>query len=83
LVHALFAEVDASYGDVLCRGLADALDDDGGVGFEDDAVVDDLVDGECDEVVVLNDCSLVDGLPVVPLEDGKYGTLRGSYLKRR
>jgi hypothetical protein len=44
---------------------ADALHDDGGVGLEDDAVVDDFVDGEGYQVVVLDDGSLVDGLPGV------------------
>lgn len=35
--------------------------DDGGVGLEDDAVVYDLVDGEGYEVVVFDECALVDG----------------------
>lgn len=49
VVDALFAEVDAAEVDVLGGGSADPLHDDGGIGFEDDAVVDDLVDGEGDQ----------------------------------
>ena len=47
-VHqTLFGEVDVLHrGHVLGRGLADARGDDDGVGLEDDAVVDELVNGE-------------------------------------
>lgn len=63
VVDTLFAEVDAAEVDILRRRLAHSLNDDGGVGFENDAVVDDLVNSEGNEVVVFNDCALVDGLP--------------------
>lgn len=64
VVDALLAEgVDAAQVDVLGRRFAHPLDDDGGVSLEDDAVVDNLVDGERDEVVVLDDGALVYGLP--------------------
>lgn len=46
------------------RGTADALGDNQRVRLEDDAVVDDLVDGEGDEVVVFDDGAFVDGLSV-------------------
>lgn len=47
-VHqALFGEVDVLHrGHVLRRWLADTRGDDDGVGLEDDAVVDELIDGE-------------------------------------
>jgi hypothetical protein len=64
VVDTLFTEVDAAHGDILRRSLADSLDDDGGVGLEDDAVVDDLVYGEGDKVVVLDDRSFVYRLPL-------------------
>jgi len=65
VIDALFAEVDSAQVHVLAGSLADALDDDSGVGLKDDAVVDYLVDSEGDEVVVLDDGSLVDRLPFV------------------
>lgn len=66
IVDALFAKgVDAPEVDhVLRRRLAASLHDNGGVRLEDDAVVDELVDQEGDEVVVFDYCPLVDGLPV-------------------
>jgi hypothetical protein len=63
VVDALLAEVDATQLYVLRGRTADSLEDDGRVGLEDDAVVDNLVNSERDEVVVLDDCALVDGLP--------------------
>lgn len=63
VVDTLFAEVDAAEVHVLRRRLADSLHDDGRVGLEDDAVVNDLVNGEGDKVVVLDDCALIDRLP--------------------
>ena len=65
VVDALFAEVDAANGEVLCGCAADALDNDCGISFEDDAVVDDFVNGERGEVVVFDNGALVDGLPGV------------------
>lgn len=67
IVDALFAEVDAADGEVLCGCAADALDDDCGIGLENDAVVDDFVNGEGDEVVVFDNGALVHRLPSVPL----------------
>lgn len=58
----MFAEVDPANGQVLRRGSTDALHNNGGVGFEDDAVVDNLVDGKGDEVVVFNNGPLVNRL---------------------
>lgn len=61
--QTLFAQVDALHvGRVLCGRLGDSAGDDYGVGFEDDAVVDDFVDREGGEVVVLNQGALVDGV---------------------
>ena len=62
VIHALLAEVDATDGQVLRGGAADALHDNRGVRLEDDAVVDNLVNGKGDEVVVFDDGALVDGL---------------------
>jgi hypothetical protein len=53
VLDALLAEIDVFHvGSILGGGLGDAAGDHDGVGFEDDAVVDDLVDCEGDEVVV-------------------------------
>ena len=82
-VHqTLFGEVDVLHrGHVLGRGLADARGDNDGVGLEDDAVVNELVNGEglfwsilrvqvlpsrtYHEVVVLDDGALVDRVSVL------------------
>jgi hypothetical protein len=82
-VHqALFGEVDVLHrGHVLGRGLADARGNDDGVGLENDAVVDELIDGEglfwlvlfvqvmvCvtyHEVVVLDDGAFIDRVPAL------------------
>lgn len=47
-VHqALFREVDVLHrGHILCRGLADTRGDDDWISLEDDAIVDELIDGE-------------------------------------
>jgi hypothetical protein len=63
VVDALLAEVDPANVDVLRRRSAHSLDDNGGVRFQDDAVVDNLIDGEGDEVVVFDNGALVDRLP--------------------
>ena len=65
VVDALFAErVDAPQVDhVLRRSLATSLYHNGRVCLENDAVVNELVDEEGDEVVVFDYCPLVDGLP--------------------
>lgn len=65
IVDTLFAKgVDAPEVDnVLRRRLAASLHDNSGVRLEDDAVVDELVDEEGDEVVVFDYCPLVDRLP--------------------
>ena len=47
---------------ILRRSLADPARDDDGIRLEHDAVVDDLVDRERDEVVVFDDGALVDGV---------------------
>lgn len=65
VVNALLAEIDAADGGVLRGSAADALDDNGGIRLENDAVVDNLVDGERDEVVVFDNGALVDRLPRV------------------
>lgn len=65
LEQTLFAQVDALHvGGVLRGRLGNSAGDDYGVGLEDDAVVDDLVDREGGEVVVLDECALVDGVSV-------------------
>lgn len=65
LQEALFAEIDALHvGDVLCRRSADAASDDDGVGLEDDAVVDDLVNGQRSQIVVFNQRAFVDRVSV-------------------
>ncbi len=50
---------------ILLRGFGDATGDDDGVGFQDDAVVDDLVDAEGDQVVVLYQSAFVGGVSVI------------------
>lgn len=61
LEQTFFAQVHALHvGGVLCGWLGDSAGDNHRVGLEDDAVVDDLVDGERGEVVVLDQCALVD-----------------------
>lgn len=45
---------------ILSRGPANARRDGDGVGLEDDSVVDELVNGQGDEVVVFDDGALVD-----------------------
>jgi hypothetical protein len=74
LQETLFAQIDALHvGRVLRRRARDSAGDDHGVGLEDDAVVDDFVDGERGQVVVLDERALVDGVPVA-------GTVSGSCL---
>lgn len=70
VVDTLFTEVDAANLDILSRSFAHALDNDSGVGLEDNAVIDDLVNGEGDKVVVLDNGALVDGLPRIGLVQG-------------
>lgn len=63
--QALFGEVDALH--VWCiggGGTADPGCDHNRVGLEDDSVVDNLVNCEGDQVVVLDDGTLVRGAPV-------------------
>jgi hypothetical protein len=48
----------------LCGRAGDSASDDYGVGLEDDAVVDNFVDRKRCEVVVLDECALVDGVSV-------------------
>ena len=63
LEQTLFTQVHALHvGRVLCGWLGHSAGDDDGVGLEDDAVVDDFVDCERGEVVVLDQCALVDGV---------------------
>lgn len=85
VVDALLAEVDAADGGVLGGSAADALDDNGGIRLEDDAVVDNLVDGERDEVVVLDDGALVDRLPRLNVRMGSIerGSRSDTHLKSR
>ena len=44
--------------------LGNSAGDDYGVGLEDDAVVDDFVNREGGEVIVLDECALIDGVSV-------------------
>ena len=63
--QALFGEVDALH--IRCiggRGTADSRSDHDWVSFEDDAVIDDFVNGKRDQVVVLDDSALVRGAPI-------------------
>ena len=61
VVDALLAEgVNAAEVHVLRWRLADPLDDDGRVRLKDNAVVDDLVHGERNQIVVLQEGSLID-----------------------
>ena len=48
---------------ILLRWPTDPACDDDGIRLEDDAVVDDFVDGEGDEVVVLDQGAFVGGVP--------------------
>lgn len=60
----LLAEIDIFHTRHILHGRpADATGDNNGVRFEDDAVVDDFVDGEGDEVVVFDDGAFVRGIP--------------------
>lgn len=62
--QALLAQIDVLHGrDILRRRFADATRDDDGVRLEDDAVVDDLVDREGEDVVVFNQGSFIGGVP--------------------
>ncbi len=63
IVDTLFAKIDATDLEVLGRCAADALDYDRGVGLEDDAVVNNLVNGKRNEVVVFDNGALVNRLP--------------------
>lgn len=75
MVHTLFAErIDTAQVDIRCWGLAHALNNDGGVGLEDDAVVYNLIHGEGHEVIALNDGALVDG----GLEEQVQGVAEGE-----
>lgn len=76
----MFGQVDAAEVDVLGRGAADALNDDGGVRLEDNAVVDNLVNGQRYQVVVLDDGAAVDRLPV---GKGRGGQVGGSLAGER
>jgi hypothetical protein len=61
--QTLFAQIDALHVGSILRGWArDSAGDDYGVGLEDNAVVNDFVDGEGREVVVLDQGALVDGV---------------------
>lgn len=63
VVNTLFAEIDAAQGNVLGGRAADPLDDDGRVGLQDDAIVDNFINGQRDEVVVFDNGSLINRLP--------------------
>lgn len=63
VVNTLFAEIDAAQGNVLGGRTADPLDDDGRVGLQDDAVVDNFINGQRDEVVVFDNGPLINRLP--------------------
>lgn len=68
----LLAQIDVLHGrDILRRRFADATRYDDGVRLEDDAVVDDLVDGEGEDVVVFNQGAFIDGVPA--REEDKWG----------
>lgn len=84
MVHALFAEwVDTAKVDIGRWCLAHALDNDGWVGFEDDAVVYNLIHGEGYKVVALNDGALVDGgleEEVQGITEGKDGVVEQYFV---
>lgn len=62
MVHALFTEwIDTAQVDIGRGCLAHALDNDGGVRLEDNAVVYNLIYGKGYKVVALDDGALVDG----------------------
>ncbi len=55
VIHALLTQINAlQLRHILRRRFADPLHDNSRVGFQDDAVVDDLVDSEGYQVVVLD-----------------------------
>ena len=63
--QTLLGEVDVLHvGRIGGGGAADSRSDHDRVGFEDDSVIDDLVDSEGNKVVVLDDGTLVGGAPV-------------------
>jgi hypothetical protein len=75
--ETLFAQIDALHVGRVLRGRArDSAGDNHGVGLEDDAVVDDLVDGEGSQVVVLDERALVDGVSVAGTVSGNSGVCR-------
>jgi len=64
VLQALLAQINVLHvGRILCRGFADSTCDNDGVCLKNDAVVDDLVDCQCDEVVVVVDGALVCRVP--------------------
>ena len=78
LQETFFAQIDALHVGRVLRGRArDSASDDHGVGLENDAVVDDLVDGERGQVIVLDERALVDGVPVVSTVSGTCLACRG------
>jgi hypothetical protein len=79
LQETFFAQINALHvGRVLRRWAGDSAGDDYRVGLEDDAVVDDLVDGEGGQVVVLDEGALVDGVPVARTVSGNARACRGD-----
>lgn len=63
VVNALFAEIDAADLEVLSRSAANALDNNRGVGLENNTIINDFVNGERNKIVVLYNCALINGLP--------------------
>lgn len=62
--QTLFGQVDALQ--VRCirsRSATDAGGDQHWIGFQNDSIVDNLIDGQGDQVVVLDDCALVGCAP--------------------
>ena len=60
IIHALLTQINAlQLRHILRRRLADSLHNNRRVGLEDNAIVDDLVNSEGDEVVVLDDCAAI------------------------
>lgn len=84
IVDALLAEVDAAKRHILRGSLANSLDNDGRVGLEDDAVVDNFVNRERNKVVVLDNCPLVNGLPgEQSANEQHHATSNTAYLNNR
>ena len=58
--ESLFRQIDTLHiGRIRRRRTADPRSNQDGIGFENDSIVDDFVDGQGEEVVVFHNCALI------------------------